>query len=156
QRDVIVLGLHAAGDQAQAVDVQGIVVGNAARALAQLEQAGPVFGLAGTGDQLLQRIALGGLVAGLIGAAPHPRQGGFVARTQAPGVLRAAGIITGLVISLAHNQLGLSVENIVLFQELGVGDHVFEVAGIVVLGELGLGAAGRVRISRRYGDRILE
>jgi hypothetical protein len=39
---------------------------------------------------------------------------------------------------------------------LRIGDHVFELAGIVILGELRLGAAGRVGIGRRDRDRRLE
>src|SRR5207244_12822836 len=118
-------------------------------------QAGPIFRLAGTGDQLFQRVALGGVVADFIGAARLQGQRGLAA-AQGLAVAHAAGEIARLVIGLADDQLGLGVEDIVLLQILRVGDHLLELARIIILGELGLGAAGGVGIGRGDRNRALE
>ena len=98
---------------------------------------------------------LGGFVADLVGATRLQFQRS-VAAAQGLGVAHATGIVARLVIGLADDQLRLGVKNVVLPQIIRISDHVLELAGIVVLGELRLGAAGGVGIGRGDRDRALE
>jgi len=157
QRDIVVLAAHAAGDQPQAVDIQGIVVGKAASPLTQLEQQLPMFRLAAAGHQLLQRHALGRFVTDFVGAAGHKLQGG-VGTGEGLGVPHAAGEVVRLVIGLADQQLLLGSKSVVLLEGIGIGDHIAVLAGIIIIGEFGLGARRTADrgVAGRHRDKVLH
>ena len=80
----------------------------------------------------------------VIGAAHLQLQRRF-GTGKALDVSHAAGIVARLVIGLGDDQLVLGIQCTDLSQYLAVGDHVLVLAGIVIVGELGLGARRRSR-----------
>ena len=119
-----------------------------------------MLGLAAARHQGLQRLALGGVVAGFIGAAHQQFQGG-VTRIHAEigaDIALATGEIARQVIGLGHHLAGRAVQSARLAQGLAAGDHILVLAGVIIVGELGLETGGATQrgVARHHADRLLH
>ena len=159
QVDIVILAGQRARQILEAHQLQRLGIGNILLPLGQLDHLGPIVGLAGAGDELFQRIALGGAVVQVEGALHLKLQGRFIGSgAGALDVLDAAGLVARQVKGLGHNGGAGGIQSARLAQRFAVGDHPGIILGGIVAGELvlGSGRATEADIARLGADIGLD